>query len=44
MIKYCGIGVALGNAIDELKDNSDYIGDSIDKDGVYNALKHFDII
>lgn len=44
MIKYCGIGVALVNAIDELKDNSDYISDSIDKDGVYNALKHFDII
>lgn len=44
MIKYCGIGVALGNAIDELKDNSDYISDSIDKDGVYNALKHFNII
>lgn len=44
MIKYCGIGVALGNGLKELKDNSDYISDSIDKDGIYKALRHFDVI
>ncbi len=44
MIENCGIGVAMGNAQDELKQVADYITTDIDKDGIYNALKHFEII
>lgn len=44
MIKYAGIGVAMGNSIDSLKEVSDYITDDIKKDGVYKALKNFKVI
>ena len=33
--------IAMGNAIDELKQKATYITDSCDKDGIYNACKHF---
>jgi Cof subfamily protein (haloacid dehalogenase superfamily) len=42
--KTAGIGIAMGNATNALKAASDYITDDIDKDGIYNALKHFEII
>lgn len=41
MIKQAGIGVAMGNATPELKQQADYITDSVDEDGILNALKHF---
>lgn len=44
MIKYSQIGVAVGNATDVLKEVADYVTDDIHKDGIYNALKHFDVI
>ena len=44
MIEECDIGVAVGDAIDELKDRADYVTDDIDNDGVYNALKYFKLI
>ena len=44
MLKFVKIGVAMGNALEELKEVADYITDDIDKDGLYNALKHFEII
>lgn len=44
MIKMCGIGVAMGNSADELKEVADYITDDINEDGIYNALKHFELI
>ncbi|MGX7072340.1 Cof-type HAD-IIB family hydrolase [Helcococcus kunzii] len=44
MIKFCEIGVAVGNASDPLKEVADYITDDIHHDGIYNALKHFNII
>ena len=34
-------GVAMGNAIDELKQKADYVTDDCDKDGIYNACRHF---
>ena len=34
----------MGNATNALKAVSDYVTDDIDKDGLYNALKHFEII
>lgn len=44
MITFCNIGIAMGNAIQNVKDASDYITSDIDDNGVYNALKHFHII
>lgn len=44
MIKAAGIGVAMGNASKELKKEADYITDDVNNEGVYNALKHFNII
>ena len=44
MLKYAGIGVALGNAGDQVKMNADYVTADIDDDGVWKALKHFQII
>ena len=44
MIEYAGIGVAMGNAVDEVKLVANYITDSVEDDGVYTALKHFGLI
>ena len=44
MLKYCGIGVAMGNAWSSTKKAADYVTDDIDEDGLYNALKHFELI
>ena len=39
MIEYCGIGVAMGNAMQELKDHADLVTTDILDDGIYNAFK-----
>ncbi|MDO4198321.1 MAG: Cof-type HAD-IIB family hydrolase [Erysipelotrichaceae bacterium] len=44
MLRKCGIGIAMGNATDEVKEIADYITDSIDDDGLYKALKKYNII
>ena len=44
MLKGCSIGVAMGNAKDEVKQVADYITTSADDDGIWNALKHFKLI
>lgn len=44
MLRYAGIGVAMGNANDTVKASADYVTTSVDEDGVANALKHFGII
>ena len=44
MIKGCKIGVAMGNANQSLKDVADYETTSVDDDGIWNALKHFQLI
>ena len=44
MLKHVHIGVAMGNAKDYVKDVADYVTDSVDEDGIYNALKHFNIL
>lgn len=41
IIKKSGIGVAMGNANEPLKDVADYITDSVDEDGIYKALKRW---
>ena len=44
MIKDAGIGVAMGNALESLKQVADYTTTSVDEDGVLNALKHYELI
>ena len=44
MLKFVGIGVALGNAKDALKEIADYVTADIDDDGIEKALKHFNLI
>ena len=44
MIKYCNIGVAMGNGHEELKKAADYVSTALEDDGIALALKHFNII
>ena len=44
MVKFVGLGIAMGNALEKVKVASDYVTSDIDDDGIYNALKHFNII
>jgi Cof subfamily protein (haloacid dehalogenase superfamily) len=44
IIRQAGIGVAMGNALDVLKNAADHVTTSVDDNGVFNALKHFSII
>lgn len=44
MLRHAGIGVAMGNALDEAKQAADYVTDTVDEEGVANALKHFGLI
>ena len=44
MIEAAGHGVAMGNAVDELKAAAEYVTTDINDDGVKNALEHFGLI
>lgn len=44
MVAYAGIGIAMGNAEECLKEISDYITTDVDDDGVLNALKKYNIL
>ena len=44
MIKYAGLGIAMGNAIDKCKKVADYVTTDIDDNGIYNAFKYAGII
>lgn len=44
MVRDAAVGVAMGNACDELKAVADYITSSVDEDGVSRALEHFGLI
>ncbi|MEA4918089.1 Cof-type HAD-IIB family hydrolase [Proteiniphilum sp.] len=44
MLQHAGIGIAMGNANDEVKQAADYVTDSVDNDGVFKALRHFGVI
>ena len=41
MLKYAGIGVAMGNAPDGVKAIADYITSDVHHDGVAQAIQHF---
>lgn len=44
MLQHVAIGIAMGNAGDEVKQVADYITDSVDEDGIQKALKYFGVI
>lgn len=44
MLRYAGIGVAMGNARPEVKAAADYITADIGEDGICAALRHFRLI
>jgi hypothetical protein len=41
MIEYAGLGVAVGNAVDEMKNLADYVSPSNEEDGVAHVLEKF---
>ena len=44
MLRYAGVGVAMGNAGDDVKAAADYVTAGVDEDGVERALRHFGVI
>ena len=44
MLRYAGVGVAMGNATDDVKQVADYVTADVDADGVARALEHFGVI
>ena len=44
MLQFCHIGVAMGNASDEVKAAADYVTEDVDSNGIPKALKYFAII
>ena len=44
MLDFCGIGVAMGNADDNVKAHADYVTTSVDDEGIANALRQLHII
>lgn len=44
MLKHATIGVAMGNAYDHVKAAADYVTDTVDEDGIFNALKYFNVL
>ena len=44
LIKSGGVGVAMGNATDELKHCADYITDTVDNDGFVKAIEKFVVL
>lgn len=44
MLDYCGIGVAMGNADDNVKAHADFVTTSVDEEGIEHALKALQII
>lgn len=41
MVKYAGLGVAMGNAIEEVKNAANFITASNDEDGIVNVIEKF---
>lgn len=44
MLRYAGIGVAMGNACPEAKAAADYLTDDVNRDGLAKALRHFGLV
>ena len=44
MFKAAGHSIAMGNSCDELKEIAEYVTDSVNDDGLYNAFEHYHLI
>jgi Cof subfamily protein (haloacid dehalogenase superfamily) len=44
MLSFVETGVAMGNAVEELKQVADYVTDSVEQDGIFNAMKFLGLI
>ena len=44
MIRHAAVGVAMGNASEQVKQSADYVTASVDDDGVYKALVHYGVL
>ena len=44
LIEAAKLGIAMGNAIPPLKEAADYVTDAVDKNGIWNALIHFNLL
>lgn len=44
MLEHAGIGIAMGNAVEELQQIADYVTESVDEDGIWAAMEHFHLI
>lgn len=44
MLRHVALGVAMGNAEEDVKAAADYVTTSVDDDGIFNALKHFGVL
>lgn len=44
MLRHAAIGIAMGNATEEVKAHANYITATVDEDGIAKALRHFSII
>lgn len=44
MLERAGVGVAMGNASDDVKAKADYVTADVDTDGIAQALKHYGVI
>lgn len=44
MLRHAGIGVAMGQAGDEVKASADYVTSHVDDDGILNALLHLGVL
>lgn len=44
MLEYCAYGVAMGNGGPEIKEMADYITDSVEQDGLWNAFEYLGLL
>ncbi len=44
ILRYAGVGVAMGNGTEKLRNSADYVTASVDDDGIMKALLHFGLI
>lgn len=44
MLMHVPLSVAMGNAKEDVKSIASYVTDTVENDGIYKAMKHFQLI
>ena len=44
MLEYAGYSIAMGNSPEEIRRAVDYVTDTVENDGIRNAMKHLELI